>query len=189
MSRRYVDKTPRFTDKTSMKIPFIIAFLLCLFCGPAFAQHTLDASTDAALAESFQKIAFSLNPDERQDLSNASAIIMYYGAKNGLGEAEMRKIFHGKTAREIVDFALKLCPFAKDESLRINSKTAADFSRSYAELLMNLPLKKQRALSSAISQALLSGQTSGKQYLEILAEFNGKTADEIVAQFGNRLSF
>ena len=180
---------PLFTDKFFMKIPFIIAFLLCVFCGAAFAQQTLDASSDAALAESFQKMAFSLNPDERQDLSNASAILMYYGSKNGFSEVKMRKIFHGKTARELVEAALKVCPFAKDETLKINSKTPADFSKSYAELLMNLPLKKQRALSSAISQALLTGQTSGRQYIEILAEFYGKTADEIIAQFGGKLPF
>ena len=189
MSRRYVDKTPDFTDKVLMKISVFIAFLFCVFCASAFAQHRLDASTDAALAESFQKMAFSLSPDERQDLSNASAILMYYGSKNGLGEAKMRKIFHGKTAREVVETALKVCPFAKDETLKINSRTPADFSKSYAELLMNLPLKKQRALSAAISQALLTGQASGRQYIEILAEFNGKTADEIIAQFGGKLAF
>lgn len=143
----------------------------------------LDATDDKTLLDSFSAMSLKLAPDIRQDLSNASAIIMFYGSAMGYSEEKMRGLFDKKTTKELIDLAQSYCPKVRDENYKLKSETKSDFSRSFVVMLMNLPIEQQRKFSNVIAQIMMIVQLEKLDEELLLKELNGLTGKEIIANF------
>ncbi|MFI3291872.1 MAG: hypothetical protein R3Y46_08360 [Opitutales bacterium] len=166
--------------KKSVFIALLVSFGTSLF---AKEELRLDASSEKSLLSSFSAMSMKLPPATRQDLSNASAMIMYYASAMQFPKEKLQEIYDRKTAQQLIDIAQSYCPATRDTTYKLKAKDKTEFSDSFIVMLMNLPIEDQRQFSQIIAEVMMLAKLNKVDEEKFLKELDGMTGKEIIARF------
>ncbi len=160
----------------------VLLFLLTIHLNAA--EKTIDTSSNKRLQETYFDIITSLNEHQQQKFASSMASIgVVLSQEYGEEESHKRyiKLVNGKTAEEIIAIADSMLPKIKGISGRINGKSVDKFNASVGQILITLPLDKQRAFSAAIAKIMYDAEKKKKSKEDMAKSIDGLTATDVIA--------
>ncbi|WPR76351.1 DUF6694 family lipoprotein [Algoriphagus sp. NG3] len=162
------------------QIYFIVVGLLIL----SSCSKKLDASNEETLWSSARVIAESLSGKEKQEFIEAFENVGYHYLYEVETEEEMRRVFHKKTAKQIIKLAKEIEAEELEEKLasqpKIDASTINAFMKSQDLVESTLSWEENREFLEAVE---LVANTYGASESEkkLLNRFHNKTPAEIIS--------
>ena len=162
----------------------LLTILISLFSLYAIsAEKTIDASSNEKLQDSFFSILTSLDDYRQQKFASSMATIgVVLSQKYGEQEAhnEYIKLVNGKTANQIIELAKSMSPQIKGMSEKIDGSSMEAFNKSTGQMLIGLPLDRQRAFSSALAKIIYDAEKKKLKKEDMAKSLNGMSAKDVI---------
>ncbi len=148
------------------------------------AEKTLDATSNEKLQDSFIEILTSLNDSQQQAFASSMATIgVIFTQKYGEKDSFQKYIeaVNGKTAQEIIALAKSISPQIKGMAERIDGSSLESFNKTVGQIMITLPLDKQKAFSVAIAKIMYNSEKKNEKKEIMAKSLNGMTATDVIA--------
>ena len=161
------------------------AFAAALICALACAaEKTIDASSDERLQETFFDALSSLDEASQQKFASSMAtigVILAQKYGEAAAHAKYAELVGGKTPAEIIKISESLAPQIRGMAERVDGKSAESFEKSVGQILIALPLAKQKSFSAAVAKIMYDAEKNRKGEPSPYMRFDAMTADELIA--------
>lgn len=147
-------------------------------------EKKIDASNNEKLQDSFFEVLSSLDSYKQQQFASSMATIgvvlsQKYGEQNAHGE--YIKLVNGKTANEIIALAKSMSPQVRGMAKKIDGTSMDAFNKSTGQILITLPLDRQRAFSAALAKIIYDAEKKKIKREEMAKSLDGMNSDEVIA--------
>ena len=163
----------------------LYAVLVFMACPLVFsAEKVIDASNSDKLQDSFFEILTSLDSYRQQKFASAMAtigVVLSQRHDEQTAHKEYIKLVNGKTANEIIDLAKSMSPQVRGMAERVNGTSMDMFNKTTGQILIGLPLDRQRAFSSALARIIYDSEKKKIKREEMAKTLHGMSADDVIA--------
>ena len=147
-------------------------------------EKRINASDNDKLQDSFFEVLTSLDAYRQQQFASSMATIGVVLSQK-LGEQksheEYVKLVHGKTANEIIALAKSMSPQVRGMAERVNGTSMEAFNKSTGQILITLPLDRQRAFSAALAKIIYDAEKKKIKREDMAKSLNGMSATDVIA--------
>ena len=160
----------------------VLVFMACPFVFSA--EKVIDASNNDKLQDSFFEILTSLDSYRQQKFASAMAtigVVLSQRYDEQTAHKEYIKLVNGKTANEIIDLVKSMSPQVRGMAERVNGTSMDMFNKTTGQILIGLPLDRQRAFSSALARIIYDSEKKKIKREEMAKTLHGMSADDVIA--------
>lgn len=163
----------------------VFAILISLLSFSVYsAEKTIDASSNDKLQESFFEVLTSLDDYRQQKFASAMATIgVVLSQKYGETQAHSHyiKLVNGKTANEIIALAKSMSPQVRGMAEKIDGTSMEAFNKSTGQILIGLPVDRQRAFSSALAKIIYDAEKKKVKKEDMAKSLHGMSSKDVIA--------
>ena len=148
------------------------------------AEKTIDASSNEKLQDSFFSILTSLDDYRQQKFASSMAtigVVLSQKYNDQDAHKEYIKLVNGKTANQIIELAKSMSPQVRGMSEKIDGSSIEAFNKSTGQMLIGLPLDRQRAFSSALAKIIYDAEKKKLKKEDMAKSLNGMSATDVIA--------